>query len=184
MNETLLETQTETKPMNSESKTGSSLWNDPHITARVQQAHDDWLTKRPDAGRVEWGRIFKADPGLKELLQFRHHHDYLNFLTWIRTHIDRSKYKGKIDARSKKRPQVRPRRNEAVAAIASILKEEKENHEDIPFVDNKGIVCLRLPSSMTIGQMVKLGLRPSLGAIHAPIPDGMVVHVPKHYPNQ
>lgn len=130
MNEQTVLENNQTKPMNSESKTGSSLWNDPHITSRVQQAHDDYLTKRPDAGRVEWGRIFKADPSLKELLQFRHHHDYLNFLAWIRTHIDRSKYKGKIDARSKKRPRVRRApRHEAVAAIASVLREEKQQEQ-------------------------------------------------------
>lgn len=60
---------------------------------------------------------------------------------------------------------------------------KKKPSQLIPFVDNKGVVRLRLPGSMTLGQMAKLGLRPSLDHRNAPIPDGMVVHVPKHYPN-
>ena len=187
MNETLLETQTETKPMNSSDKAGSALWNQPDLHSRLQSAHDAFVAENPGTQRVSWASIFEANPSLKEAVKIVSRKEMLNFHTWTYTHLDRSLFLGRKRApKITKRPQVRRApRNEAVAAIASILKEDRENHEeDIPFVDNKGIVCLRLPGSMTIGQMVRLGLRPSLGAIHAPIPDGVVVHVPKHYPNQ
>jgi len=63
-------------------------------------------------------------------------------------------------------------------------RKKKPTQEWYPFVDNKGIVRLRLPSDMTYGAfmrmfpMAKLTIEPK----GLPIPDGSVVHNPEHYP--
>jgi len=137
MNEQTVLENNQTKPMNSSDKAGSQLWNQPDLHSRLQSAHDAFVAENPGTQRVSWASIFDANPALLEATKITTEKEKLNFHTWTYTHLDRSLFlKAKQPAVHRKtvnrrKMLTRRPRNEAVAAIASILKEEKQQQNSV-----------------------------------------------------
>jgi hypothetical protein len=66
------------------------------------------------------------------------------------------------------------------------MKKKKPDTLWVPFVDNKGIVRLKLKGSSTIGELVRMFPGAKFGLVdkNLPIADGELTHNPEHYPRK
>ena len=63
-------------------------------------------------------------------------------------------------------------------------RKKKPAQEWYPFVDNKGMIRLVVPSDMTYGTLMRMvpGAEITIEPKDSPIPDNAIVHNPEHYP--